>query len=302
MERYPMKPLVVETAGETAWADELIRRLKGERAEVHTRCFPDGETYLRIDSDVAGREVVLVSRLDNPNAKVIPLLFAAQTLRELEARRVGVVIPYLPYMRQDARFRPGEAVTSRCFGRLLSPHFDWMLTVDPHLHRHGDLEGVYSLPTRVVHAATCVARWIEENVERPVLIGPDEESAQWVAPVAEIGGFPMMILEKVRRGDYDVEIQEIDEVQCSERRPVLIDDIISTGRTMLEAIGHLAQQQLSPTVCIGIHGLFVDDALEKLREANVEKVVTCNTVLHETNEIDVLPEVIDGIDGLLGSV
>ena len=283
-----MEPLVVATAGETSWAEELAARLDAERAQLEQRRFPDGETYLRIDSEVEGREVLVVASLENPNRKVVPLLFAAETARELGAKRVGLVAPYLPYMRQDARFRPGEVVASRCFGRLVTPYFDWMVTVEPHLHRHGDLEELYSLPTQVVRVAEPIAAWIGARTERPVLVGPDEESAQWVAPVAELGGFPMVILEKVRRGDYDVEIGEVESVQWSDRQPVLIDDIISTGGTMLEAVSHLAARDLPPPICIGIHGLFVGDALARLESAPIAEVVTCNTVAHGTNDIDVV--------------
>ncbi len=295
-----MRPLVVDIAGETTWADELTRRLDAERAQMECRSFPDGETYLRVDSRVADREVIVIASLEDPNPRIVPLLFAAQTLRELEARRVGVVIPYLPYMRQDARFKPGEAVTSRYFGGLLSSYFDWLITVDPHLHRHGGMEELYQIPTRIVHAADPMARWIESNVDQPVLVGPDEESAQWVSPVAERGGFPMVILEKVRRGDYDVEVSEAEGVEWSDRQPILIDDIISTGRTMLEAVGHLAEKGMAPPICIGVHGLFADDALEQLQKAQVAQVVTCNTVEHNTNGIDVIGEVVDGVDGILG--
>lgn len=293
-----MKPLVVATAGETTWAKGLARQLDAERAKVEHRSFPDGETYLRIDSEIEGREVIITSCLDDPNHKVVPMLFAAQTARELGATRVGLVAPYLPYMRQDARFEAGEAVASRCFGRLVSPYFDWLVTVEPHLHRHGDLQETYALPTHISRVAEPLATWIEARVERPVLVGPDEESAQWVAPVAELGGFPMVILEKERRGDYDVEIYEVEAVEWSDRRPILIDDIISTGRTMLEAVSHLAEKQLPPPICIGIHGLFVEDALERLEGAPIAEVVTCNTIAHRTNEIDVISQVVDTIDGI----
>ncbi|WP_164119514.1 ribose-phosphate pyrophosphokinase-like domain-containing protein, partial [Stenotrophomonas maltophilia] len=85
--------------------------------------------------------------LAQPNEKILPLIFAAATARELGAARVGLVAPYLAYMRQDRRFNPGEAVTSRQMAHLVSGAFDWMVTVDPHLHRYSDLSEIYSIPT-----------------------------------------------------------------------------------------------------------------------------------------------------------
>ena len=167
---------------------------------------------------------------------MLPLLFAAATARELGASRVGLVAPYLAYMRQDRRFKPGEAVTSRQVARLLSDAFDWLVTVDPHLHRYSSLADIYSIPTHVVHAAPLIAEWIKANVTNPLIIGPDSESEQWVAAVASDVGAPYSVLEKVRHGDRDVEIRLKDLEQWKGRTPVLVDDIISTGRTMIEAV------------------------------------------------------------------
>ena len=141
--------------------------------KVESRQFPDGETYLRIDAECAGHSVVLVCTLDRPDQKVLPLVFLADAARALGARRVGLVAPYLAYLRQDRQFRAGEAVTSRTFARLLSGYADWLVTIDPHLHRYDTLNDIYTVPSRVVHAAPAVAAWIAAHVDRPVLVGPD---------------------------------------------------------------------------------------------------------------------------------
>ena len=109
-------------------------------------------------------------------------------------------------MRQDRRFKPGEAITSRQTAELLSNAFDWLVTVDPHLHRYGSLSEIYRIPTHVVHATPLISKWIREHVANPLIIGPDSESEQWVSAVANDAGSPYSVLEKVRRGDRDVEI------------------------------------------------------------------------------------------------
>ncbi|MBB5055023.1 phosphoribosylpyrophosphate synthetase [Afipia massiliensis] len=157
-----------------------------------------------------------------------------------------MVAPYLAYMLQDRRFNPGEAVTSRQMAHLISEAFDWMVTVDPHLHRYSDLSEIYSIPTRVVHAAPLVSRWIKANIEKPLIIGPDSESEQWVAAVASDAEAPYCVLEKVRHGDRDFKITLRNLDAWQGRAAVLVDDIISSGHTMIEAVRLLAAQGWSP--------------------------------------------------------
>ncbi len=137
---------------------------------------------------------------------MLSLLFAAATARELGAVQIGLVAPYLAYMRQDRRFVPGEAVTSREIAQLLSEAFDWLVTIDLHLHRYNSLNEIHRIPTCVVHAASLISEWIKANLTNALIIGPDSESEQWVSTVAKDAGAPYTVLEEVRRGDRDVEI------------------------------------------------------------------------------------------------
>ena len=173
--------LFIPTPGNEATARALAQSLDAAVGQLELRAFPDGETYLRFDSDLSGRSLAIVCTLDRPNDKILPLLFAAATARELGAVNVGLVAPYLAYMRQDRRFKPGEAVTSREIAQLLSNAFDWLVTVDPHLHRYSSLSEIYRIPTRAVHAASVMAEWIKANVPKALIIGPDSESEQWVS-------------------------------------------------------------------------------------------------------------------------
>ena len=113
-----MKSLLIALPGNEAFAAGLAGAVGGESGQITTRRFPDGESYVRIETPVSGRRVALVCSLHRPDEKVMQLLFAAETVRELGARSVGLVTPYLAYMRQDRRFQPGEAVTSLAFGRF----------------------------------------------------------------------------------------------------------------------------------------------------------------------------------------
>ena len=255
--------------------------------EMPLRQFPDGESYVRLLSDVHGKQVIIVCSLDAPNQKIAELLFFASVAKELGAQSVGIVAPYLGYMRQDKRFTSGEAVTSKIFAEIISQYFDWLITVDPHLHRYEFLNEIYSIPCTVVHTVDLIRQWIHDTVKDPLIIGPDKESEQWAFAVAKKLEAPSIALKKIRRGDRDVDISVPNVDQYLEYTPVLVDDIISTGRTMIETLKKLYDVGFRTSVCVGIHGLFVDSAYEELLNAGVTQVATTNTVLHKTNTIDV---------------
>ena len=288
-------PLLIPLAAKDPRAGALAASLGAELGEVTIRRFPDGETYLRYDTEIERRSVMLLCSLDRPDSKVLPLVFAADAARQLGARSIGLVAPYLAYMRQDRRFKPGEAITSAHFAQMLSNHLDWLVTVDPHLHRYESLSEIYGIRTAVVHAAPLISEWIAREVERPLLIGPDSESEQWVSAVARGAGAPSIVLRKHRRGDREVEIETPDLASWRDRTPVLVDDIVSTARTMIVTIGHLRKAGLRPPVCLAVHGLFAGDAFQELLTAGAARVVTCNTVPHGSNAIDVTPILAQGV-------
>jgi ribose-phosphate pyrophosphokinase len=280
-----MKKLIAALPGNEPLTHALAEALEAEEIQLEHRRFPDGESYVRLHADVTGASLILVAALDRPDDKIPPLLFAADCARELGAARVGLVAPYLPYMRQDQRFKPGEALTSRTFARWLSIHLDWLVTVDPHLHRYASLDEIYTLDSEVVQAAPAVADWVAEHVERPVLIGPDGESEQWVKAVAELRELPWRVLSKKRHGDRDVQMELPDLDGLAEHTPVLIDDIISSGGTIAEATRHLLENGLKAPVVVGVHGLFGDRSRELLRHAGVARVVCTNSVNAPESEI-----------------
>ena len=279
-------PLLLPMLGNETLTEEIGRALGWKVGEIEERRFPDGESYVRIGTSLEGGPVVLVCTLARPDEKFLPLIFAAATVRELGASSVGLVAPYLAYMRQDRRFKPGEAITSRHVARLISESFDWIVTVDPHLHRYGALAEIYTVPTRVIHAAPLISDWIKRNVAQPLIIGPDSESEQWVAAVAKEVGAPYSVLEKVRRGDRDVQITLKDLNIWKGRTPVLVDDIISSGRTMIEAVHLLTANGWTAPICLAVHGIFADSSDEALLASGAQ-LVTSNTLPHSTNRLDV---------------
>lgn len=279
-------PILFPFFHDSAIVSSLLMQSHLEKGDIIFHTFPDAETCVRVNTTVKNRAVILLADLTKPNDKLLPLIFSAETLRAQGATFIGLIAPYLPYMRQDKSFHAGEGITSRYFASLLSRYVDWLITVDPHLHRYHSLNEIYTIPTSVVHATEPIARWIKQHVEKPLIIGPDEESQQWASHIAMQVDAPWTVLKKIRHDDRQVEVTLLDPTILQNRIPVLVDDIIATGKTMIETVKQLHTIRAAAPICVGVHGLFVENAYEELLAAGALQVVTCNTVPHPSNGID----------------
>lgn len=250
---------------------------------LHT--FPDTELKVTVSSPVNEEDVWLIANLHEPNEKIFGLILLAETCRSLGARSVKLVAPYLAYMRQDKRFHPGESVSAHVFAGLLSHYFDGLVTVDPHCHRIPHLSDVYTIPCVTLHAQLLFKMYIESHVTKPLVIGPDAESEQWMAALAKSLDAPYLVLKKQRLGDEEVVITVPDLSQFKDRTPVFIDDIISTGKTLMVPIDQLLQQGFKAPYVIAVHGLFAGDAYEALTK-RTSNIVTTNSIPHSSNDID----------------
>lgn len=282
----PQAPLAFALPGAEAMAQGLLQHWACEGGRLSIHRFPDGEACPSFAAELAGRDVVLVACLDQPDAKLFALYLCARTARELGARSIGLVLPYLPYMRQDTVFAAGEGTSARHVAALLSSCADWLVTVDPHLHRFHSLDQVYTIPAAVVASAAPVAQWIRDHVADPCIIGPDSESEQWVAQVAGLIGCAHLVMQKERSGDRAVQIT-LPIAPPPGCTPVLLDDIASSGRTLAAAVAQLRAAGTQAPLCIVVHPLFGGDALAVLQGARPAGIVSCNTLVHDSNAIDI---------------
>lgn len=287
--------LVFSFPGHEKLAANIAKKMGYNLGDVIVRNFPDGESYVKINSDVSNQNIILVCNLNNSNSKAMALMFFSSLVRELGAKSLGLIAPYLGYMRQDKRFQEGEAITSNIFAKFLSSQVDWLITIDPHLHRHKSMKEIYTIPCQVLHAIDIITLWIKEHIQSPVLIGPDQESEQWVKGIAQKTNAPYIILKKFRKDDSNVEesIPHIEEFK--NHTPILVDDIISTARTMIETVKVLQNAKMKSPVCIGIHAVFVHGAYQDLLKTHVELVATCNTIPHISNKIDITPLLVEAL-------
>lgn len=273
-----------------AGARSLAERLKVPFAEAQTHRFPDGELLVTVP-DPAGTVIVHQS-LDAPNEKLVELALAAEAWRRLGATRLVLAAPYLAYMRQDKAFAPGQAISQRALARWLSGLFDRLVTVDAHLHRTHDIAALFA-PAAAVNltAAERIADWLARHPEREqlFLLGPDQESTPLVAATAKPMGVPWATFTKTRQGDREVSLSVADGVSLRDRHIVLVDDICSSGTTLVAACAEalaLGARQVSAVV---VHALYGEEVATNLRQAGLAQVVSTSSVPHPSNRIDLAP-------------
>lgn len=292
--------IIFSFPGNKVFARLLAKKLHIEEGGLVIKRFPDGESYVRINSTVRNKIVILFCTLNNPNNKILSLMFTAQTLKELGAKKIILISPYLPYMRQDKRFEPGEAISSQLFATFLSNCVDYLITIDPHLHRVHHLSKIYSIPVLTLHATEEIARWIKENIKFPFLIGPDSESKQWVSEIAEQLKVPYIVCNKNRLSDHEVKI-DIPPFSITNETLILIDDIISTGSSMLAILKQLSLQGYNG-ICLAIHPLLNKKTKNNLFASGAVAVITCNTIPDSTNKINMLDLIAINLEKIMSAI
>ncbi len=265
-------------------ARALAQQLDLTCQDIQVHVFPDRESLLHLPASLP-EQVILVRSLDDPNAKLIELMLAAQTARRLGVQRIVLVAPYLCYMRQDMEFTPGQAVSQPIIGRFLAQHCDALVTVDPHLHRVSRLQE--AVPVRqaiALSAAPLIGHFIAGQCQQPLLVGPDEESLQWVRQAAQQIGCDYVVAHKIREGDTRVRVQ-LPEYAYAGRHAVLLDDMVSTGHTLMRTAERLRERGVTRIDAACTHALFDADTERQLHEAGIERLWSSDSIAHPSNRI-----------------
>lgn len=240
--------------------------------QIDVHRFPDGESLVRIDG--SAETALLFRSLDDPNAKLVEVLLAASALRDGGAKRVILIAPYLAYMRQDVPFHDGEAVSQRVIGKLLAAWFDGLVTVDPHLHRIASLNAIMGgIPALAVSAAPALMQAIASDLDpRTIMVGPDSESRPWVESIAHPLGLDVLVGEKIRKGDREVVLTVPDFARASGRPAILVDDLISSGTTVMACARLLHEAGATRVEAIATHSLASVADLDRLTVAGIARL------------------------------
>lgn len=267
-----------------AGARHLAERLGLPLQEIDIHRFPDGE--IRVTVGAAAPISIIYASLEQPNEKLIAILFAAEALRREGAKRLVLVAPYLCYMRQDAAFHPGEAISQRAIGRLLAANFDRVITVDAHLHRTTEINTVFpGITADNLSAMPAIAAALAGIDRTSVVAGPDAESRPWVRDLANRLGLAYVVGRKTRRGDRSVEIDFAGQTAVAGRPALLVDDIVSSGSTLITCARALKESGATTIDAVITHALFPPGVVEEFAHAGIRSIRSTSTVAHPTNAI-----------------
>jgi ribose-phosphate pyrophosphokinase len=267
-------------------AASLAARLGVPFHEIAIHAFPDGE--IRVAVGPAPATTIIYASLDRPNEKLIALMFAAEALRRGGANRLVLVAPYLCYMRQDTAFREGEAISQKVIGPLLAQWIDRVVTVDAHLHRTPDITAVFpGIQSDNLSAMPAISDTLRKAGLDPatVVVGPDAESLRWVSDLAGRLGLSSTVARKTRRGDRSVAIEFQDSACIAGRPALIVDDIVSSGGTIIACAMALTAAGATAIDAVVTHALFPEAACKQMASSGIRSIRSTQSVPHFTNAI-----------------
>jgi ribose-phosphate pyrophosphokinase len=290
--------IVIGGSSSEALAGRVAENLGVKAGKLELRRFPDGEKYLRVLDEIRGQKVYIIQSIHHtPDELLFEYLLLVDALKDLGARKVVSFIPYFAYARQDERFKPGEALSFKTVSKLMeSVGTDEIYTIDMHQHRVLRSSEVFKIPSHNLSAMTLLADYVQENwrLQKPLIIGPDAEAEQWAKVASERLHTDFDVFEKKRVSSDHVEIRP-RRAEAKGRDVLIVDDIISTGGTIVEAVKILLSQGASKVAVACTHPLLVNGALEKIRNAGAEDVVGTDTVPSAISKVTVAPLIAEQI-------
>ena len=267
-------------------ARNVAALLHAKYADLEINHFPDGELYLKFSLPVKNEKVIIIqSHHPRPDETLVESVFAVETAKRMGAKKVIFVAPYLAFMRQDKEFHPGECISSRIMAKWLSAA-DEVITIDPHLHRYKNLNEVFKTKTKRLSANLLLAAYIDKHFRNEIIIGPDAESYQWAEHIAKYMHLHAHVMRKERFSSRKVRVFFQEKVVMKGKNAVIVDDIISSGHTVLEAIKSLKKLGTKKIYCLCVHGIFAESALEKIKKAGASVIAT-DTIENPVGKISV---------------
>ncbi|MEM4254863.1 MAG: ribose-phosphate diphosphokinase [Candidatus Norongarragalinales archaeon] len=267
----------------------LAKRLKIPYFDLSTEKFPDGETRIRFRQKLSGKKVLLVqSMYPFPNDSLVELLLATETARELGAKHVFAVVPYFAYARQDTRFNDGECVSNKIVARMVEDAgADAFITVATHLHRISSLRDIFTrIHSQNVLLGKEIADYaIARKLKPSLVVGPDWESKPLVREVALRLHCPSYVFRKQRLSGRKVKSFLTPGLDCRGKRVLLVDDIASTGNTLVSVAKILKKNGAKSVDCAVAHLLDEKGGKSVLRKG-VDSLASSNSVSSAFSKID----------------
>ena len=280
----PLAMMIVGGSSSRALAQDLANEMGCKHVQATTSRFPDGECYVRIESEEIDDEVVVVQN-SHPDSSLVELLLLQDAAVGLGARKVTTVVPYFGYARQDERFKKGEALSAKVMMRVLNSSSKRLVSVD--IHKPKVLEW-FSGDTYDVHGAPCIGQFFNGH-GIDLVLAPDKGALQRAGEVARVIGAEFDHLEKTRLSGEVVRMAP-KNMDAKDKNALIVDDIISTGGTIEAAANQLKILGAKSVTAVCTHGLFAKGALDRLRKC-CNAVFSTNTIENEVSVISVASQI-----------
>jgi len=238
--------------------------------------FPDGEKVIRVEDDVRGRDCFVIQSTCRPVEHLVELLIYLDCLRRASARRVTAVIPYFGYARQDRKDEGRVPITAKLVANLITTAgADRVLAIDLHA---AQLQGFFDIPVDHLTGELVLSRYFrDKRIGNLTVVSPDVGNMRTAAKYAAHLGGALAIVHKKRVSGSEVQVHEIiGEVEG--RNILMCDDMITTAGTMCSAARMVKERGAGKIYVGATHGVFADEALERLGKENIEEVVVTDTI------------------------
>lgn len=277
--------IVVAGSASQLLSKELAKSLKAKLAKMEIRRFPDDECYVRIDEDLDDQEVFLV-QTSWPDRNIVELFLLQDAIREFDVDSLTTVVPYFGYARQDKQFKRGEPISARAIARLIQMNTDEFITVD--VHAPSVIDWFDSKSAKNVAAYPEIGKYLKgKGIE--LILSPDEGRADNAKRVADVVNCEADFLVKERLDGETVKISP-KRLDAKGKKVAIVDDIISTGGTIVKAAEHLRKQGADKIYAVCTHGVFAGNAIPML-EAVCDEVCTTDTIENPKTCISVAPQI-----------
>jgi ribose-phosphate pyrophosphokinase len=273
-----MKKVIFSGRANPALAQDIAGELGTPCGACSITDFPDGEIRVELEEPVGNADVYLIQSTSPPAADhLLELLLLADACRRAGAVRTTAVIPYFGYARQDRRPGKMEPIGARLAADLLSTRIDRVVTVDLHTPA---VEGFFSGPVEHLSAVPLLAETLGHDLdEEAILVAPDLGAVKLAQQYGDRLGLPVACIHKIRHSGEKVSVRRVIG-SVKGRRPIIVDDMISTGGTMVSAVKALLEEGCRPEITVAAsHGLFVGEASKDLGELPVRRILTTDSVL-----------------------
>lgn len=268
-------------------AKKISKKIKADFVKSEVKVFPDGESKITLKGKFSKTKTIVVQSIYPPvDSNLIQALSLISKAKEY-SKEVVVVVPYLGYARQDREFLPGEIVTMKVIGKLFrGAGANRVIVVD--IHSKIGLKH-FKIKTQNLSAIPDLVNYFKKiKLKHPLVVSPDQGGKERAKEFARLFQSDYIALKKKRdrkTGKVQIETAGLEEVKG--RDLIVVDDMISTGGSIIKATEFLKKQKCNKIFVACTHALLMNNAEKKIRKAGVSKIISANTIPGKTSIVDI---------------